>query len=143
MVSLVATKPISEHRRTLIVAASGPGSLSLSLSLSLFLFFSLSLYAYLDMRCEVLIWGRFGLLRGYYLGQVGVIIWTKEIFGLFYSGFKRLVHIQLSFCFLPSYLPPLSLYISLPLSLSISLLFSFGCFSSFLLLLFFCFSSFF
>ena len=32
---------------------------------------------------KVIIWSKFGLLRGYYLVQVGVIIWSKVIFGLF------------------------------------------------------------
>ena len=34
-----------------------------------------------NVCCEVIIWAKFGLCRGYFLGQVD--------FGLFYSGFKR------------------------------------------------------
>ena len=32
--------------------------------------------------CEVIVWAKFGLLNGYYLGQVRVIIiWAKVIWG--------------------------------------------------------------
>ena len=41
------------------------------------------------MCCEVIVWAKFGPLRGSYLGQVGVIIWAKVIYSLLYSGFKQ------------------------------------------------------
>ena len=48
--------------------------------------------------CEVSIWSKFGGFRSYSLAQVGVIIWSKFVFSLFSSGFKRFLHTQLSFC---------------------------------------------
>ena len=33
--------------------------------------------------CEVVIWAKFGLFMGYFLGQVGVIIWAKVILAIF------------------------------------------------------------
>ena len=59
-------------------------------------------YIYISMCvyscCEVIIWAKFGLFRGYYLGQVEVIIWAKVILDYSYSGFKRFLHIKLSSC---------------------------------------------
>ena len=43
--------------------------------------------------CEVIIWTKFGLFGGYYLGQVVILAY-------FYSGFKWFLHIQLSSVFL-------------------------------------------
>ena len=41
------------------------------------------IYGILYICCEVIIWSKFGLFRGYYLVQVGVIIWSKFVFCLF------------------------------------------------------------
>ena len=41
------------------------------------------------MRCEVIIWAKFGHFRCYYLGQVGAIIWAKLFLAYKNSGFKR------------------------------------------------------
>ena len=58
--------------------------------------------AYIYMRCEVIIWAKFGHFRCYYLGQVGVIIWAKLFLAYKNSGFKRFVAhtviILCSFC---------------------------------------------
>ena len=55
--------------------------------------------------CEVGVWAKFGLLKGYYVGQVGLVSGPRSFLVYFYSGFKRLLHIQLSFhvYFLPCY----------------------------------------
>ena len=37
----------------------------------------------------VIVWAKFGHFRGYYLGQVGVVIWAKVILADFYTGFNR------------------------------------------------------
>ena len=47
-----------------------------------------------------MIWTKFGLFRGYYLGQVGVIIWAKVFLAYCYSGFKRCSAHAVSFCVL-------------------------------------------
>ena len=39
--------------------------------------------------CEVIIWAKFGHLKGYYLGQVRVIIWAK-FFGLYLKWFQAI-----------------------------------------------------
>ena len=68
-------------------------------SLSLYISRSLSLYIYIC--CEVIIWSKFGGARGYYLVQVGVIMWSTFVcLSYFYSGVKRFLHTQLSFCVL-------------------------------------------
>ena len=41
------------------------------------------IYVYMHACCEVIVWARFGPFRGYYLGQVGVIIWGKIILANF------------------------------------------------------------
>ena len=46
-------------------------------------------HIYIYIYCEVIVWARFGRFRGYYLGQVGVVIWAKVFLAYFYSGFKR------------------------------------------------------
>ena len=38
------------------------------------------IYIYVCIRGEVIILAKFGLFRGSYLGQVGVIIWAKGDF---------------------------------------------------------------
>ena len=55
-------------------------------------------YVCVFICCEVIIWAKFGRLRCYYLGQVGVIIWAKLFLAYKNSGFKRFWHTQLSFC---------------------------------------------
>ena len=37
-------------------------------------------HIYIYICCEVIIWSKFGGFRGYYLVQVGVIIWSKLVF---------------------------------------------------------------
>ena len=60
-------------------------------------------WLYIKNICgEVIIRAKFGLFRGYHLGQVGVIILAKVIFSVFYSGLKRFLHIQLPFCIFSS-----------------------------------------
>ena len=57
------------------------------------------MYVCIYICCEVIIGAKFGHLKGYYLGQVRVIIWAKFVFGLnFYIGFRRFLQTQLSFC---------------------------------------------
>ena len=55
------------------------------------------------MRCEVIIWSKFGGFRDYFLVQVGLIVWSKFVFSLFYSGFKQLFahSIIILFCLCP------------------------------------------
>ena len=70
-----------------------------------------SIYIYIYIYCEVIIWAKFGVLKGYYLGQVRVIIWAKwgllsgpSLFSHYKNrGFRRFFA-QLSFFFVPSYL---------------------------------------
>ena len=80
-----------------------PLGLSLSISRSHFLSFShyiVCVYIYIYMRCEVIIWAKFGHFRCYYLGQVGVIIWAKLFVAYKNSGFKRfLAHTVIILCF--------------------------------------------
>ena len=58
-----------------------------------------SQHLYIYIYCRVIIWSKFGVLESYYLVQVRVIIWSKWGFlANFYSGFKRFLHTQLSFC---------------------------------------------
>ena len=38
------------------------------------------IYIYIYICCEVIIWAKFGVLKGYYLGQARVIIWAKFVF---------------------------------------------------------------
>ena len=45
--------------------------------------------------CEVIIWAKFGPFKGYYLGQVGVVIRAKVLLAYLYSGFERFLDIQL------------------------------------------------
>ena len=40
------------------------------------------IYIYVHACCEVIIWAKFGVLKGYYLGQARVIIWAKFVFAL-------------------------------------------------------------
>ena len=62
--------------------------------------------AYIYICCEVIIWSKFGLLRGHYLVQDGVIIWSKvgslsgpRLFPHYKNrGFRRFAFAQLSFC---------------------------------------------
>ena len=57
-------------------------------------------YIYVYIRCEVIIWAKFGHFRCYYLGQVGVIIWAKLFLAYKNSGFKRfLAHTVIILCF--------------------------------------------
>ena len=37
---------------------------------------------HIHICCEVIIWAKFGVLKGYYLGQARVIIWAKFVFAL-------------------------------------------------------------
>ena len=55
---------------------------------------------------EVSIWSKFGPFRGYYLVQVGVIIWSKFVLAYLYSGFKPFfAHSVLILCafFVPNF----------------------------------------
>ena len=40
------------------------------------------IYIHTHICCEVVIWAKFGHLKGYYLGQVRVIIWAKFVLAL-------------------------------------------------------------
>ena len=53
---------------------------------------------YIYIYCEVIIWSKFGLLRGHYLVQGGVIIWSKLFSHYKNGGFRRFCFAQLSFC---------------------------------------------
>ena len=48
------------------------------------------IYIYIYMCCEVIIWAKFGHLKGYYLGQVRVIIWAKFVFSLYLQWFQAI-----------------------------------------------------
>ena len=37
---------------------------------------------YIYICCEVIIWAKFGVLKGYYLGQARVVIWAKFVFAV-------------------------------------------------------------
>ena len=39
-------------------------------------------YIYIYICCEVIIWAKFGVLKGYYLGQARVVIWAEFVFAL-------------------------------------------------------------
>ena len=39
-------------------------------------------YIYIYICCEAIIWAKFGVLKGYYLGQARAIIWAKFVFAL-------------------------------------------------------------
>ena len=45
----------------------------------------ISIYIYI-----VIIWAKFGILKGYYLGQARVIIWAKFVLHYKNRGFRRL-----------------------------------------------------
>ena len=64
-------------------------------------FIYIYIYIYMYIRCEVtIIWVKFGLLEGYYLGQVGVIIWAKFVFSLCLEWLQAIfVHTILILCF--------------------------------------------
>ena len=58
------------------------------------------IYIYICMRCEVIIWAKFGHFGCYDLGQLGVIIWAKLFLACINSGFKRfLEHSVIILCF--------------------------------------------
>ena len=59
------------------------------------------IYIYICACCEVLIWSKFGGFKGYYLVQVGVIIWSKFLFWPFLLWFKPFfAHSVIILCFL-------------------------------------------
>ena len=61
---------------------------------------SIYVIVYICMRCEVIIWAKFGLFRGYNLGQVGAIFLAKVTLAYSHSGLKRcFAHSVIVLCF--------------------------------------------
>ena len=61
--------------------------------------FCIFIYIYIHTCCEVIIWSKFGGFKGYYLVQVGVIIWSKFVFlPIFFVVSSDFLHTQLLLC---------------------------------------------
>ena len=65
----------------------------------LYLFFFAFIFIY------AIIWAKFGPFRGYYRGQVGVIIWAKVFLANRYSGFGHFWTLNYHFVFFVAQLP--------------------------------------
>ena len=81
----------------------------------------LKAYIYIHTCCEVIIWSKFGLFNRHYLVQVRGIIWSKVIFELYLSGFRRFFA-QLSFCVCVCFLRPIICHFSKKLCFLLSAL---------------------